>query len=131
EAADVAIATHGRGFYILDDVAPLRQYGAAATGATAAYLFKPADATRSAYPAKITYWLKKPAQKATLEILDAGGQVIRTFNGAAPNEGRGGAGRAGGAGGVGGAGRSDAPPNPNADPPADEEEGGGRGRGGP
>ena len=29
EANDLAIATHGRGFYILDDVGPLRQYGAA------------------------------------------------------------------------------------------------------
>ena len=92
EAADVAIATHGRGFYILDDVAPLRQYGAPVTTATNAYLFKPSDATRSAYPGKITYWLKKPAQKATLEILDSGGKVMRTFNGAAPNAGRGGRG---------------------------------------
>src|SRR6185369_3103940 len=40
---------------------------------------------------------------------------------------RGRAGRAGGAGTAGAAG-SDAPPNPNADPPGDEEEGGGRGR---
>src|SRR3954471_7589998 len=130
EGSDVAIATHGRGFYILDDVAPLRQYGAPVTSATTAYLFKPADATRSVYPAKISYWLKKTPQKMTLEILDAGGQVVRTFNGAAPNEGRG---RAGGPGRSGGSGGSaDAPAaNPNADPPADEEEGGGRGRGGP
>jgi photosystem II stability/assembly factor-like uncharacterized protein len=133
EGADIAIATHGRGFYILDDVAPLRQYGAPVTTATTAYLFKPADATRSAYPAKITYWLKTPAQKMTLEILDASGQVVRTFNGAAPTAGRGGraggAGRAGAAGGAGRAGAAgtatDAPP---AEPPADDEEGGGRGR---
>ena len=139
EAADVAIATHGRGFYILDDVAPLRQNGTAVTTAANAYLFKPADATRSAYPAKITYWLKKPAQKATLEILDGSGQVIRTFQGAAPADGRGRAGGADAAGRAGGPGRAgaanapaDAPAvNPNADPPADEEEGGGRGRGGP
>ena len=31
EASDVAIATHGRGFYILEDVAPLRQCGAPVT----------------------------------------------------------------------------------------------------
>jgi hypothetical protein len=121
------------------------------TTATAAYLFKPSDATRSAYPAKITYWLKKPVEKMTLEILDASGQVIRTFNGAAPSQGRGraaGAGRsgeadrAGGAGSPGaqgaqgsqgarGAGAAAAETAPNADPPADDEEGGGRGRGGP
>ena len=134
EAADVAIATHGRGFYILDDVAPLRQYGAPVTTATTAYLFRPADATRSAYPAKITYWLKTPAQKLTLEILDGGGQVIRTFNGAVPGEGRGerGRGAAGAAatGATAAAGAAEAPA-PNADPAADEEEGGGRGRGGP
>ena len=70
EANDVAIATHGRGFYILDDVAPLRQYGAPATRATDAYLFKPGDAIRDGDPAQITYWLKKPPQKLTLEILD-------------------------------------------------------------
>jgi hypothetical protein len=52
EASDVAIATHGRGFYILDDVQPLR-HGAPVTGAATAHLIKPADATRSAYPAKI------------------------------------------------------------------------------
>src|SRR3954471_10859218 len=153
EGSDVAIATHGRGFYILDDVAPLRQYGAPVTSATTAYLFKPADATRSAYPAKITYWLKTMPQKMTLEILDASGQVVRTFNGAPPNEGRGGRGSQGAQGGEGspgaqgargaqgaqGAPGSQGAPgasgsqattaDPNADPPAgDDDEGGGRGR---
>ena len=131
EASDVAIATHGRGFYILDDVAPLRQYGAPVVSATNAYLFKPSDATRSAYPAKITYWLKKPAQKLTLDILDSKGQIVRTFNGAAPGDGRGRSGDAGRAGGAGAAAGTDAPAAPATDPPADEEEGGGRGRGGP
>ena len=144
EANDLAIATHGRGFYVLDDIGPLRQYGAPVTTATDAYLFKPADAIRSAAPAKITYWLKKPAQKLTLEILDSNGQVVRTFNGAVPGaDGRGrgarGAtdrGAAGGAGGATGAGTATgaavAPAPADAEqPPADEEEGGGRGRGGP
>ena len=48
EANDLAIATHGRGFYVLDDIGPLRQYGAPVTSATDAYLFKPGDAVRSA-----------------------------------------------------------------------------------
>ena len=129
EGSDVAIATHGRGFYILDDVAPLRQYGAPVTSATAAYLFKPADATRSAYPARITYWLKTTPQKMTLEILDARGQVVRSFNGAAPNVGRGSQGAQGARGSEGtqGATAADAPADPNADPPVSEdEEGGGR-----
>src|SRR4029077_4440403 len=77
EANDVAIATHGRGFYILDDIQPLRQF-AAAPRASEVYLFKPGEAVRNAYPAKITYWLKKQPQKLTLDILDANGAVIRT-----------------------------------------------------
>jgi hypothetical protein len=52
DANDLAIATHGRGFYVLDNVNPLRQYAAAAS-ATDAYLFKPADATRFGGPASI------------------------------------------------------------------------------
>jgi photosystem II stability/assembly factor-like uncharacterized protein len=123
DANDIAIATHGRGFYVLDDIGPLRQYGAPVTSAADAYLFKPGDATRSATPARITYWLKKPAQKLTLEILDSRGQVVRTFNGAMPSEGRGGAGRAGEAGAAAATGT-------NQMATADDE-GGGRGRGGP
>ena len=115
EANDLAIATHGRGFYILDDIAPLRQYGAAVTSATTAYLFKPAEATRSAYPARITYWLKTTPQKMTLEILDAGGQMVRTFNGAAPSAGRG---RSGGTGQAGAPGRAAAAPAGAARAPA-------------
>ncbi|MBI3491895.1 MAG: glycosyl hydrolase, partial [Acidobacteria bacterium] len=88
EGGDVAIATHGRGFYILDDVNPLRQYGAAVT-ATDAYLFKPGDAIRAGGVANISYWLKKPAEKMTLEILDSKNQVVRSYTGALP-------GRAGG-----------------------------------
>ena len=43
--SDLVAATHGRGFWILDDVTPLRQAGAA-QAATAAYLFKPEPALR-------------------------------------------------------------------------------------
>jgi hypothetical protein len=143
EGNDVAIATHGRGFYILDDVNPLRQFTPEVTRTTTAYLFKPGDATRNAYPGKITYWLKQQPQKMTLEVLDGSGQVIRTFNGALPRQGRGRAGEAGGSAGAGqaaaaqaGAGRAGqiAETNTTAEaeqPPSEEEEGGGRGRGGP
>jgi hypothetical protein len=92
EGNDVAITAHGRSFYILDDVGPLRQYGREVTDATEAYLFKPGDAIRSGNPATITYWLKKPVQKMTLDILDGQGQVVRSYNGILPDtEGRGGA----------------------------------------
>ena len=42
---DLVIATHGRAFWIMDDVAPLRQTDAAVAGA-AAWLFAPATAIR-------------------------------------------------------------------------------------
>jgi photosystem II stability/assembly factor-like uncharacterized protein len=130
DANDLAIATHGRGFYVLDNVNPLRQYAAAAS-ATDAYLFKPADATRLGGPAGIAYWLKKQPQSLKLEILDDKGTVVRAFEGAAAS-GRGGAGRPGGPGGEN-AGRGQ-PPADRATPTGeggDEEGGGGRGRGGP
>jgi len=108
---DIAISTMGRSFYILDDVTPLRQFGTEVMSASDAYLFKPGDAIRTATPARIAYWLKKPAQNLKLEILDGKGQVVRSFDGAAPNAGRGGRGR----------GEGEAPPS-------DDEEGFGRGR---
>ena len=43
----IAIATHGRSFYVLDDLATLRQ-APEATTATDAFLFQPADAVRGA-----------------------------------------------------------------------------------
>ncbi len=86
EANDLAIATHGRGFYVLDDITALRQYGSAVTTAAEAYLFKPGDAIHSAENATIEYWLKKPAGKLTLDILDAKGQVIRSYTGESPKE---------------------------------------------
>ncbi len=115
EPNDLAIATHGRGFYILDDIGPLRQFSPAVVAAPDAYLFAPPAAIRSAGGATFTYWIKHPVQTMTLEVLDAKGQVIRTFNGALPQTGRGG--RGGGRGA--------------ADSAADPAAGGGRGgRGG-
>src|SRR5262245_32254030 len=94
EGHDVVITAHGRSFYILDDVGPLRQYGREVTSAADVYLFKPTDAIRSATNATITYWLKKAPEKMTLDILDSRGQVVRSINGAVPPpEGRGGRGR--------------------------------------
>jgi photosystem II stability/assembly factor-like uncharacterized protein len=111
EARDLVIATHGRGFYVLDNIAPLRQAAQAATS-TDAFLFTPDDAVRSAGGARINYLLRKPASSLTLEILDAQNQVVRSFTGVKPGEGRGRQGGRGGDEGGGGGG------------------GGGRGRGG-
>jgi photosystem II stability/assembly factor-like uncharacterized protein len=138
EGNDVTIATHGRGFYILDAVDPLRQYGAPVVTATDAYLFKPGDAIRSGGPVNIAYWLKKPAQKLTLEIVDSRGQVVRSINGALPGAGRGGRGRGEPASGGQRGAAVDQPPARTTEAAArdeptptgeSDEEGGGRGRG--
>jgi hypothetical protein len=49
---DLIVATHGAGFWILDDISPLRQYSAEIAEKTA-HLFEPADHTRFGY----NWWL--------------------------------------------------------------------------
>ncbi len=53
---DLVIATHGRGFYVLDHIAALRQMSSEVTE-SAAFLFKPANAIRSVSRATIDYYL--------------------------------------------------------------------------
>jgi photosystem II stability/assembly factor-like uncharacterized protein len=93
EESSLAIATHGRGFYILDDLAAVRQSGTGVSSA-AVFLFRPPDAIRSTSGVTVSYLLRKPAEKLTLDILDAKGEVVRTYAGALP-AGRGGRGRGG------------------------------------
>ncbi len=97
---DLIVATHGRGFWVLDDLAPLRQASAAVAG-EAAHLFRPAPAVRvrrdvytdTPLPAGepmgenppagavIDYTLGRAATgPVTLEILDGAGQVVRTYS---------------------------------------------------
>ena len=115
---DLIVATHGRGFWVIDDISPLRQLSNAVTRDDA-YLFKPADAinfiegTDNGTPlqkdepaaenppngAVIDYYLKRNAVgTVTMEILDASGAAIRTFssdpNAQRPPTGRGGGGAA-------------------------------------
>ncbi len=99
---DLIIATFGRGFWVVDDISPLRQIGDAVLAADA-YLFKPADAVnviqggddgtplqmdepQASNPpsgAVIDYWLKADASgPVTLEILDASGATLRTYSSA-------------------------------------------------
>jgi photosystem II stability/assembly factor-like uncharacterized protein len=99
----IALGTHGRSFYVLDNIQALRQYTPAAFSSAEPVLFRPADGIRSGRPAVIQFLLKRPAQSLTLEILDRGNQVIRSYTGAQPG-GRGQA-AAGGGGGGGGGGR--------------------------
>ena len=132
----LAIATHGRSFYVLDDLGILRQ-AREATVSTDAFLFEPGDAIRGTGGATLTYLLKKPAQKLTLEVLDAKGQVVFTAEGTPPGERGRGSGQGPGQGrGTTGAGQD---PSTLREPQGRPEQGrgatgsgqGGRGRGGP
>ncbi|MGE5725106.1 MAG: glycoside hydrolase, partial [Acidobacteriota bacterium] len=97
---DLIVATHGRSFWILDDILPLRQLTARLANSPA-YLFQPATTyrvRRSTYTdtplppdepagenppdgAIFDYYLSQPASGAvTLEILDSQGQVVRRYS---------------------------------------------------
>jgi len=82
EDNELAIASHGRGFWVLDNMAPLRQ---ATPGMTdeELILFEPGAAYRSANGAILSWWLKEKPGEAQLEILDGSGEVLRTFSPAA------------------------------------------------
>ena len=99
--SDLVIATHGRSFWILDDIIPLRQATEAAQAS--AVLFRPRTAYRvrpgsehgTPLPpeipagenppdgAIIDYYLKtEPQGPVTLEILDSKGHVVRGYSSA-------------------------------------------------
>jgi photosystem II stability/assembly factor-like uncharacterized protein len=95
---DFIVATHGRSFWVLDDIAPLRQAAAAQDKQT--YLYAPSIAVRvdndrflgTPLPpeepqadnppdgAIVDYYLRGNAAKVSLQILDAQGHVIRHFS---------------------------------------------------
>jgi photosystem II stability/assembly factor-like uncharacterized protein len=102
---DLVLATHGRAFWILDDVSPLRQY-ADQIASQDVHLYTPATALRMQNAnanddnnndedahkpvlvgnnppagAVIYYFLKdKPKGETALEILDASGNVVRKYS---------------------------------------------------
>ena len=99
---DLIVATHGRGFWVIDDISPLRQVDATIL-AQDAHLFKPADAINvtpgddngTPYQldepwaenppdgAIIDYYLKTEAAAGTpltIEILDQNGTTIETLS---------------------------------------------------
>jgi photosystem II stability/assembly factor-like uncharacterized protein len=96
---DLIVATHGRGFWVLDDITALRQIDQTSADARA-ILYRPAQAIKLPDPSEqgtplpkdepsaenppfgaiIDYYLKEtPAAPVALEILDASGAVIRRF----------------------------------------------------
>jgi photosystem II stability/assembly factor-like uncharacterized protein len=122
---DLIVATQGRALWILDNVSALHQLTPQTT-TTAVQLFKPRDGYRTRVaPAvlgpMIEYYLPPglgPTGPVTIEILDASGRTVNTYNSDA-------AAAAGGRGGRGGRGGGGDPDDPDAAPAF------GRGRGGP
>ncbi len=75
EERDLAISTHGRAFWTLPDIAPLRQLDSK-TVSSEAYLFEPADAIRRAFPAMVDFYIKEAGQNVSVEILDVDGKLV-------------------------------------------------------
>jgi len=87
---DLVIATHGRSAYVMDNISPLRQLETPVI-ADAVHLFDPADAERGVDGSlPITYYLKTDATRVTIEIVDAGSNVVRSYVGTREAEGPGG-----------------------------------------
>jgi hypothetical protein len=105
--SDLVAGTHGRGYWILDAIAPFRQEAAARAAQQAgdAYLFKPVTAVRVRFATNdptpwppelpagenplpggiIDYNLAKDASgPVTLDVIDAQGKLVRHYSSADP-----------------------------------------------
>jgi photosystem II stability/assembly factor-like uncharacterized protein len=103
---DLVAATHGRGFWILDDITPLRQLSGETANAPA-FLFRPETATRVRWDmntdtplppdeataqnppdgAIIDYVVGSGATgEVTLEVLDGAGKLVRRYSSSDPVE---------------------------------------------
>ncbi|MFZ9505346.1 MAG: glycosyl hydrolase, partial [Cyclobacteriaceae bacterium] len=80
---DVVLGTHGRGFWVLDDIQPLREVKPE-TMKQSALFFKPADAYRGLGNAVFQYYLENQADSVRIEILDAAGNLVTSFKGHQP-----------------------------------------------
>ncbi len=78
EERDLVISTHGRSFWVLDDIETLRQIEADVLQ-TESYLFEPADAFRRSIPAVVDYYVGGPSQHVRVDILNDGGRHVRTL----------------------------------------------------
>lgn len=77
---DVVLGTHGRGFWILDDIQPLRQLTPELMKQEV-ILFQPGDAIRGVYDASFQYYLKNKMDSVVIEILNATGSLVQRFVG--------------------------------------------------
>jgi photosystem II stability/assembly factor-like uncharacterized protein len=80
---DVVLGTHGRGFWILDDIQPLRQLNPE-TMKQSVIFFQPGDAIRGINDAIFQYYLKDKADSVKIEIIDEQEKVVTTFKGNKP-----------------------------------------------
>jgi photosystem II stability/assembly factor-like uncharacterized protein len=100
---DLIVATHGRGFWVLDDISALRQLGPEVTTSDA-FLFKPSDSVILPIPtddgtptqkdeawaenpptgAIIDYFVKNASGPVTLEIVNGASQTVRRYSSADP-----------------------------------------------
>jgi len=106
---DLVIGTYGRGFWILDDITPLREIAAnaKAISSSSAYLFSPEEAIRArinsnwdqptsvevphapnpAYGVTVDYYLsEKPNGPIQLQVFDSKGNLVRTVSSTLPPE---------------------------------------------
>ena len=104
---DLVICTYGRGFWVLDDITPLRQIAAnaQAISASSVYLFKPEEAIRARinsnwdqpfsievphapnvpYGAIVDYYLShEPNGPIQLQVFDSKGNLVRTMSSTPP-----------------------------------------------
>ncbi|MCO4820538.1 MAG: glycosyl hydrolase [Flavobacteriaceae bacterium] len=80
---DVVLGSHGRGFWILDNIQPFRQYKGEMKSQKAVF-FEPSDAIRGINNLDLQYYLSEELESITFEILDASGNVISTQIGDQP-----------------------------------------------
>jgi photosystem II stability/assembly factor-like uncharacterized protein len=104
---DLVIGTYGRGFWVLDDITPLREIAANAKtiSSSSAYLFQPEEAIRTrnnanwdqptsievphvpnvAYGAMVDYYLSHaPSGPIQLQVFDDHGNLVRTMTSTVP-----------------------------------------------
>ncbi len=77
EKNELVIGTHGRSFWVLDNLAPLRQWSAEMPGMM---MFTPPTGVRSGPALVLSWWTDDAPESGRLEIVDAGGEVVRTFS---------------------------------------------------
>ncbi len=104
---DLVIGTYGRGFWVLDDITPLREIAAKAQAVSSApvYFFPPQNAIRARmnsnwdqpfsievphahnvqYGAILDYYLNhQPREPIQLQVFDADGKLVRTMSSTLP-----------------------------------------------